>query len=346
MANQRIRARHRLFLAPFLMSVAVLGSAVIGVAELARTKTINDAPRAPAEERTDANRQSSNGRTCSEVVILPPEMMRSAMYAVYSDETPDDTPLADRLSLDLSVDWTSAYYFRGIIQETHGVIVQPAVEIGYTVNDNVRVFLGTWNSFHDAATGANTSDRLASHWYECDLYVGASLAIDEWTFTATYIAYLSPSDAFDTIHEIDLSVAYDDSACWGGDFALNPELTIAFETGSAAADGQNHGVYLQLGVAPSFNLPLDDSRTLQLTVPATLGLSLDDYYQDADGRDHTFGFLDAGVDVAYELAPAWAGGEWTVSGGIHVLLFGGATRQFNNGDGTEVIGRIGISASF
>lgn len=267
-----------------------------------------------------------------------------AMFSDDADPIPDTR--YSGLSFDIGVDWTTAYFFRGIIQEKHGFIVQPGIELGYALNDNTTVLVGTWNSFHDAATGAGSSDHFNRHWYECDLYGGVRVALDQCTLSATYTFYTSPADAFDTVHEIDFGVSYDDSPCWNNKFAFNPEAHLAIETGANAADGQNPGIYLQLGIAPSFDWLVTGSHTVQITTPVTVGLSAHDYYQDANGHDHTFGFLDLGVDAAMDLATPAGTGDWNISGGVHLLILNGATQQLNHGDRGEVIARLGISASF
>src|SRR5687768_16373201 len=59
-----------------------------------------------------------------------------------------------RVSLDVGVDFTTDYYFRGIIQETEDSIIQPYAEIGLNLYkgegslNSISGTLGIWNSFH------------------------------------------------------------------------------------------------------------------------------------------------------------------------------------------------------
>src|SRR5688572_14702073 len=77
-----------------------------------------------------------------------------------------------RFSGAFQLDVTNAYYFRGILQEREGVILQPWLELYanlYSADDglvrDVTVGAGIWNSFHSERTGS-TSER--SWWYEVD----------------------------------------------------------------------------------------------------------------------------------------------------------------------------------
>ena len=162
---------HRRSCAPLLAAqlcaaATVLSTAVISTAALTRV-TSDDAHTAPpAADLTPAPMHAARS-TVESCAALTPSALNSVALAVFEDNVDaPTTSFSDRLSLDISVDWTTAYYFRGIIQENRGVIVQPAVEVGYAVNENVSVFIGTWNSFHDAATGSTDSDRPSSWWVE------------------------------------------------------------------------------------------------------------------------------------------------------------------------------------
>src|SRR5690349_15949259 len=94
------------------------------------------------------------------------------------------------------LDLTNQYFFRGILQENQGLIVQPWVELGYDLyegDDAVRDLdakFGFWNSVQEEP-GGNGGD-----WYECDFYLDASMQFRErWQFNARYTAYTSPNNA-------------------------------------------------------------------------------------------------------------------------------------------------------
>lgn len=75
------------------------------------------------------------------------------------------------VSGSMGVDFTTAYFFRGIVQENQGVISQPWVELGYNLHSadeglkSVDLVFGVWNSLHDGPTGG-----AGGIWYESDFY--------------------------------------------------------------------------------------------------------------------------------------------------------------------------------
>src|SRR5437868_8451340 len=82
-----------------------------------------------------------------------------------------------RIHLAMGMDYTTAYFFRGILQEDTGLILQPYADIALDVarfeKATIAAKIGTWNSFHGQATGSQKDDFFTKNWYESDLYVGA-----------------------------------------------------------------------------------------------------------------------------------------------------------------------------
>ena len=65
------------------------------------------------------------------------------------------------ISLSVVNDFTTAYMFRGILQERNGFIWRPSAEIGFNLYDgegsafpSIELGLGVWNSFQSNKTGA------------------------------------------------------------------------------------------------------------------------------------------------------------------------------------------------
>jgi hypothetical protein len=279
-------------------------------------------------------------------------MTASAMaQASDTEEIAPEAPNTGRLHLSFGAEYTNDYYFRGIIQEDDAVMVQPWAEIlidavraeEYTLGFKV----GTWHSFHDAATNAGTDDDFTEDWYEADWYLGPTLTVGELTFGAQYVWYTSPSDAFDTIEEVLLTAGFDDSE-YLGDWALAPRLALAIETGDNFADGADtdSGVYLELGVTPGFDLEKTLIGDWRINVPLTVGLSLSDYYEDASGDDEAFGYFDIGVEAGTLLPIPAEWGAWSFTAGVHLLILGDHTRQYNTDEDHEFIASVGLSVSY
>jgi hypothetical protein len=252
------------------------------------------------------------------------------------------------MSVQLNLDFTSAYFYRGIRQQDKGLIVQPAARLTARLRDDpdfkLDGFIGTWNSF--GPNSGTQTGGLSEDWYESDLYAGFTLTRGKLALTTSYTFLNSPSDAFKAVQELGFTLALDDSA-WLQAWALKPYATLAIETGSNGSDGPDldNGTYLELGIAPGFSFDIA-TTPLTLTFPASVGLSLSDYYQDARGSDDTFGFAQIGAKASIPLGESNRLGLWTANAGISVLFLGDHTRAFNNGDDTELIGTIGLQWSF
>ncbi len=271
-------------------------------------------------------------------------------------------PNTGKVSFNLGADITTQYVFRGINQEDQGLIFQPYADATINLIDegdngfikNLDFYFGTWNSVHSQDTGGTDA------WYEADYFVGFSFGLtDTLSADISYIVLDSPNNSGLTVfaQEIDLALAYDDSALWNGlceDFGgLQPYFLVAFEV-DGGSDGQgggfNQGTYFEFGIAPSCVVLQSETTPITLTVPVTLGLG-SDYYEvtTATGSidDDTFGFVDIGLDFSMPLTWVPADyGSWELSTGVHFLFLGDNTETINNGDGFEVIGTVGISMSY
>lgn len=275
--------------------------------------------------------------------------------------TEESAELGEAISVALSTTWTNKYFFRGILQEDQGVILQPAAEFTFSLYQGTgaiqefAVNLGTWNSLHDGPSGSGGPNVTPRVWYESDFCAGIGLTLfDHWSVGAMYTAYMSPNDAFGTVDEISINVCYDDShlwESWGVDIAgfsgLQPHATFAFELDGQADGGFDEGTYLELGIEPSFTLIDDADYPVTLSIPVTLGLSLGDYYEDGAGGDDTFGYFQAGVVASVPLAfmPARLG-AWEMSVGVNALFLGDHTEAINVGDDFEILVGAGLSVSF
>ena len=293
-------------------------------------------------EPSAAPSHDSSGSSATGVAVSP--------GASDAGATPSAPANADAVSVQLNLDYSTAYFYRGIIQEDSGLILQPGVRITANLmqTETARLdgFVGAWNSFHGQKTGAQTRGDFSGYWYESDLLAGATLTVGPAAVTGSYTFLTSPSDAYETVQELGFTVALDDRS-WLKQWSLKPYATLAIETGADASDGagSDPGVYLELGIAPGFTLHAD-STPLSISFPALIGLSLKDYYQNAAGADDTFGFGQIGAKVSMPLGEPGRLGAWTLNAGLSVLFLGDHTRDFNGGNDTEVVATIGLQWNF
>jgi hypothetical protein len=242
---------------------------------------------------------------------------------------------------DLGINVVSQYVSRGVIFENQGAIIQPYADLYFKLYEGegflskVQLNLGIWNSFHERKTdaglvsGSGTSSTRS--WYEFDFTAGVSFTFAEsFVFTPSYYTFLSPNDGFSTFHGLNLKLAYNDSALWGGGFALNPYVQVLFELENKAGTGADEGVYYEVGIAPSFPV-----GPVTITVPITAGFGSNDFYGSLDEStgivdDEAFGFVSGGVNVTYNLAfiPECYG-AWAVNAGVTYYYLGDGTKDFN-----------------
>lgn len=266
----------------------------------------------------------------------PPEEPEAPTEADVSGDSP--------VSLELGLDVTTAYFYRGFNQEDGGLIVQPSATLTFRLFERddllVEGSLGTWSSLHAQKTGAASRSDLGEWWYEADVRAGLSVSTGQVCFSATYCVFASPSDAFATLQELDLSVEFDDSEHLG-EWALFPSLTIGIETDGRAADGDELGTYAEVGISPGFSFDAGGTE-VGLAFPLGVGVSLGQYYQDEGGDDEFFGYATAGVSAAVPLGDSGC----VASAGVFVLLLGDHAAELNNGTDTQVIGTLGLRWSF
>ena len=252
------------------------------------------------------------------------------------------------VSFATGLDFSHAYFFRGIVQERSGLIAQPYIDMTFSLFEgteglnSVSFTIGQWNSLHTGPSGSDGPATNVGAWYRSDFYTGIAFGVDNWDFGVTYIAYLSPNDTFGTVKEVALSMAVDDSTLLGR-FSLSPHLLLAIELDGQADGGAGEGVYVELGVEPGLSL---EGTPVSLSFPVTLGLSLSDYYEGTPGNDDVFGYIDLGLVASVPLRVPESYGAWEVSGGIHLLSLGDALTSFNDGDGFQPVGTFGFNIGY
>ncbi len=253
-------------------------------------------------------------------------------------------PNTGNVSPGAGIDFSTDYYFRGIIQETEGFIAQPYLEGGLTLFEggeglnSVSVAAGTWSSLHSGPSGSDGAPGDPQLWYETDFYASLGVGFAEaWSADVTYTAYVSPNQSFGTVKEVSFGLGYDDGL-------LGPYATLAVEVDGQADGGLNEGTYLELGVEPGLGIP---NSAVGLAFPVALGLSLSDYYEGASG-DETFGFFNVGAILSVPLAGIPAEyGSWEISGGVNFLFFGDALKSINGStDDVEPIGIFSIGLGY
>lgn len=265
------------------------------------------------------------------------------------------------LTFNLSTDITTAYFFRGYNQADTGLIVQPAASVGFAVVDTddfaATLTLGTWNSLHSQSPG--------QVWYESDFIAKLGMVHKGTGISGTlvYTYYTYPTDVRSDVQEIGLEFGLgivdrlleDNNA----PFKLNPYIGIYRElydssgpSNPGGIDLTGEGIYLELGIVPSFALQVGEipgtAGTPTLSFPIKTGMSIDDYYQDDTGDNEYFGYVSFGVGLSVPLAVPARWGSWTFTTGAEYLILTADSTEIANdgGESYELLGKAGISIAY
>lgn len=210
-------------------------------------------------------------------------------------------------------------------------------------------FIGSWNSLQQGGPGlgqARTGEFvLQDNWYESDLYTGLRARLSGGFSTSLrFNYYLSPSGSFGNIRELDWRITYNDAPYWenrfGGNFALYPSLRVAREIDDSGGPQQ---WYVQPSLVPT--LALTEPFPMTLTFPLAAGFGGNGQYVATDGKEHRFGFVQAGVTFEVPLGSALKADDWKLSGGVNLVHLADQDLSFR-GDQLETVFHLGLSAAF
>lgn len=265
-----------------------------------------------------------------------------------------ESPNKGRISFSAGSDFTTAYFFRGILQERDGLIWQPYGEVNvnlFSADESdtgpvrgLTLLVGMWNSIQSEKTLASGSGP--GNWYESDFYAGGKMSLFGNTEAKVYyIAYTYPGGAFQTVQEIDAQFSLTDTE-WLGKFALYPYVLFAGEFDNTAL-GTQPGVYTEVGVRPSFTIIDSETYPVSLAFPLKVGLSMGDYSEGPNGKDYTFGYFQGGPVFSIPLAfiPAEYG-SWGFAMGASVYAFGVSTKAYNKDDSPWVVGTASLTFAY
>lgn len=111
-------------------------------------------------------------------------------------------------------------------------------------------------------------------------------------------------------------------------------------------DTSGQGTYFEVGIEPSFRADVG-STPVGIAFPVTVGMSLDEFYQQRGGSNDLLGYVSAGVQVTVPLPIDERYGKWFLTGSVTYLHLMADSLVFANyGQKDEVIGTLGVSFSF
>lgn len=281
-------------------------------------------------------------------------------------ETPsEDAESANFISLHAGLHFTTQYFARGLLQENKGVIAQPWIELRmhlYQTNgpiSDVFLFAKSWNSFHSgpSGTGSNLSNS-PSAWYETQLTAGLGVqAFRVLTVSGGYNIQISPNDRFNTVEELFVRGDLQDKRLWGLTGEVGPVSwefdgirlygLFAWETDGQRDNGDNRGVYSEVGIKPGITLHPCDNFTASLSVPVSVGFNVFEYHEVQNKGDAPFAFFTLGFEgeVPLKWIPSRYG-EWSLYGAVTWYNLGQNVSKFNNRNNDELVGSGGLRFNY
>ena len=248
------------------------------------------------------------------VALASPRVCKAGQAAATPSPTPEvEEEKKGPFSGEVGTALTNAYIFNGLVQDKDTFIAQPYVTLNLTLYEgegflNEAMFmLMLWSSVHDINLPVSTG----SSWFEQDINPGFMFTFAKnWTFTISDYIYTSPGDYFDTSHNLNLGLTYDDSDLLGA-FALNPHFYFLQELdghSGLGTQGDTLSQYYEIGIAPSHTFAEKSTYPVTLSFPTAAGFGTNGYYGQG------FGYFNTGATVSVPLAfiPS-AYGTWTSS---------------------------------
>ena len=260
-------------------------------------------------------------------------------------------PNSGSVSFSMGMDFTTAYFFRGILQERDGFIWQPYGEVNVPLYvdeggdlSKFGFFIGTWNSVQSEKTLASGSGP--SNWYESDIYAGFKFSLwDTVEFKPYYYLYTYPNGAFNSVQELDVAASLND-AKWLDKFALNPSVLMAWEFDNTTL-GTKEGTYAEVNIRPAVTVYEDETYPVSLALPMTVGMSVSDYYESPSGRDQGFGYYKGGLIASVPLGfMPEEYGSWAISAGPSVYVFNSNLKNYNKGNNPWVVGTVSLTFAY
>jgi hypothetical protein len=270
----------------------------------------------------------------------------------------------DRVSGVASLTFLNERNARGMVLEDQGLVSQGLLGVNFEILDNVTLITGIWTDIHSnsdgpgpnaSVAGAGTPGTNLDEFYEFDWWMGASIELDKLNFTAYYEEFLNPSDDFVAMtagfesRHIQTVISYDGL---GDDLIesvkMNAYLRLLFELDGSVGPTASDGVYIELGIAPSFTLIDNPNTPVTLAVPLIVGMGADNFYEG----NETVGYTSFGVKASMPIKALAQWGNWTVTTGVNAVIGrDDAVGNFNSNiagqsNDTRVIGYVSFGAGF
>lgn len=236
-------------------------------------------------------------------------------------EEAEETPFVTG-TLALTVDTHFVSYGAdvwGAGQDWDDPLFHPMLELGFDLGGGFKGILGTW---WDVNNNAPTS--IGNSIQEVDVWIGASYAMNKFTFTALYQEWMYASQ---TEKIVDLKATY-------AGF-LNPSATFHFRVDSELPNTDD-GLAVVLGIAPGLKL----GENISLSFPLNIAGETEGFH----GGDEGFSFASLGANAGIPLSFI-SKGNWTFNIGVTYFVTSDDVIP-NNPEDAFLTGSAGVTLTF
>ena len=199
------------------------------------------------------------------------------------------------------------------------VLFQPSIGITFDSGKNYGFYTGIWGDINN-----NAATNIGKDIQEIDVWVGAYVTLDKFTFDLTFQQWYYGSEVEGII---DFKISYDTF--------LTPTLTI--HNRIEGVGGQETGTVVDLGVSYGF-----EAGIVSFTIPLNAAWATDDYH----GGDSGIAYVKTGIMASLPMSfipEGWGG--WDLHGGL-TLWHTPDDVIPGNPDETFITGSIGVGCSF
>ncbi|BBM83180.1 hypothetical protein [Candidatus Uabimicrobium amorphum] len=268
------------------------------------------------------------------------------------------------ISVDAGIDYVTKYFFRGLLVEDDGYIIQPYAQINFHIvsgcDVEVTAFGGVWASLQgEDVTNQVGDDPEALN----ELRIIGGLEFDLYDLlivTGRYTIYTFPNqsdtginqDRLEDRHEVSLEVRINDGPLLGlGNFSINPWglLALELEDGNPNVDNEGDESFFALfGIEPTIAIEIDKGANLLISLPVTVAHALaNDTYVDAGGDARSYGFTSVGIkaNVPLVFIPKRFG-QWRFVAGLDAYFLGEAAEDTNDDEEFDLVANFGIHMNY
>jgi len=285
------------------------------------------------------------GAVAAASFVATPSSVFAGTEVTSKEVKPVQAPVQTAITGDFGVQFVSAYFTRGLMQQNQGAIAQPYADLYFALYsgdgliNKVSLNLSIWASIQSHHPG-NLS--TVKDWYEFDYTPGVAVTFAKnFTLTTSYFEFDSPAGYFGSARSLNFNLAFDDTDYLHA-FALHPHFTYLRELSGIAGLGK-HGNYYEVGITPGLApIAAPFIGPVTFTFPITAGFGSSGFYLN-NGYGYTSVAVNASVPMSF--VPAQFG-AWTFTTGATYYNLNGNIAATDAGRHNDWVFNGGVGVTF